>query len=147
MHHPRDSGKVGDLGMDGHRDDGNVADARVLLEQLIEETIAAEGQRTIWWRDVPVDDSHIGETARLSAPVIRQVLIEAAEEIPDQSAFERKLYVIRRVIERKARAELALPSFSSRTIVYKERLWIFSGKHTGAKDSWGGDIWTMSAAP
>ena len=31
-----------------------------------------------------------------------------------------------------------------RTIVYKDKLWIFSGKHTGGKDSWGGDIWTMS---
>src|SRR5947208_14002977 len=95
---------------------------RILLEQLIEETIAAEGQRTIWWRDVPVDDRHVGDTARLSAPVIRQVLIEAAEEIPDQEAFERKLYVIRRLIERKAGADLALPSFSSRTMIYKGML-------------------------
>src|SRR5947199_1757209 len=98
------------------------AERRVLLEQLIEETIEAEGQRAIWWRDVPVDDRHVGETARLSAPTIRQVLIEAAEEIRDQEAFERKLYVIRRLIERKAGADLALPSFSSRTIVYKGML-------------------------
>jgi hypothetical protein len=33
---------------------------------------------------------------------------------------------------------------SPRTIVYKDKLWIFSGKHTGGKDNWGGDIWTMS---
>ena len=64
----------------------------------------------------------MGETARLSAPVIRQVLIEASEDIADQDAFERKLYVIRRVIERAAGSELALPSFSSRTIVYKGML-------------------------
>ncbi len=95
---------------------------RVLLEQLIEETIEAEGQRAIWWRDVPVDERHVGETARLSAPVIRQVLIEASEEIEDQDAFERKLYVIRRVIERSAGPDLALPSFSSRTMVYKGML-------------------------
>ena len=31
------------------------AERRVLLEQLIEDTIEAEGQRAIWWRDVPVD--------------------------------------------------------------------------------------------
>src|SRR5665648_228922 len=68
------------------------------LEQLIEGTIAAEGQRAIWWRDVPVDERHVGATARLSAPVIRQVIIAAAEEIEDQAAFERKLYVIRRLI-------------------------------------------------
>jgi glutamate synthase domain-containing protein 2/glutamate synthase domain-containing protein 1/glutamate synthase domain-containing protein 3 len=98
------------------------AERRVLLEQLIEETVAAEGQRAIWWRDVPVDDRHVGDTARLSAPVIRQVLIEAAEELADQDAFERKLYVIRRQIERAAGSDLALPSFSSRTIVYKGML-------------------------
>src|ERR1700704_3194855 len=95
---------------------------RVVVEQLIEETITAEGQRPIWWRDVPVDDRHVGETARVCAPVIRQVLIEASEEIEDQDAFERKLYVIRRVIERAAGGEVALPSFSSRTLVYKGML-------------------------
>src|ERR1700733_2425671 len=95
---------------------------RLALEQLIEETIEAEGQRPVWWRDVPVDDRFVGETARLSAPVIRQVLIEASEEIEDQGTFERKLYVIRRVIERAAGPELAIPSFSSRTIVYKGML-------------------------
>ena len=98
------------------------AERRVLLEQLIEETIEAEGQRAIWWRDVPVDERHVGDTARLSAPVIRQVLIEASEEIEDQDEFERKLYVIRRLIERSAGAGLALPSFSSRTMVYKGML-------------------------
>lgn len=29
------------------------------------------------------------------------------------------------------------------SIVFNNKLWIFSGKHTGAKDNWGGDIWTM----
>src|SRR5436309_4763064 len=95
---------------------------RLVVEQLIEETIAGEGQRAIWWRDVPVDDRHVGTTARLSAPVIRQVLIEASADIADQEAFERKLYVIRRLIERAAGPDLALPSFSSRTIVYKGML-------------------------
>ena len=95
---------------------------RLALEQLIEETIEAEGQRAIWWRDVPIDDRFVGETARLSAPVIRQVLIEASDEIEDQGAFERKLYVIRRVIERAAGAELSVASFSSRTMVYKGML-------------------------
>jgi glutamate synthase (NADPH) large chain len=99
------------------------AERRLALEQLIEDVIEEEGQRAIWWRDVPVDERHVGETARLSAPTIRQVLIEASEELQtDQDAFERKLYVIRRVIERLAGTELALPSFSSRTMVYKGML-------------------------
>ena len=54
----------------------------------------------LWWRDVPVDERYVGDTARASAPVIRQVLIAAVDEIADQDAFERKLYVIRRLIER-----------------------------------------------
>jgi len=31
------------------------------------------------------------------------------------------------------------------TVVYKDKLWIYSGKHTGAADSWGGDLWAMAA--
>jgi glutamate synthase domain-containing protein 2/glutamate synthase domain-containing protein 1/glutamate synthase domain-containing protein 3 len=95
---------------------------RAELEALIEQTIADEGQRRLWWRDVPIDERHVGETARASAPHIRQVLIAAADDISRQDAFERKLYVIRRLIERDANGELALPSFSSRTIVYKGML-------------------------
>src|SRR5205085_8818042 len=95
------------------------AERRVVLEQLIEDTIAAQGQRAVWWRDVPVDDRDVGATARMSAPVIRHVLIEASEDVGDQDAFERKLYVIRRMIERAAGRDLALPSFSSRTMGYK----------------------------
>ena len=95
---------------------------RVVLEQVIEETIEQEGQDLIWWRDVPVDERHVGDTARLSAPVIRQVIVGAGEEIEEQEAFERKLYVIRRVIERAAGSDVAIPSFSSRTLVYKGML-------------------------
>src|SRR5689334_10027829 len=62
---------------------------RLALEQLIEETIQAEGQRLLWWRDVPVDERHVGDTARLSAPFIRQVVIGADEDLADQDAFER----------------------------------------------------------
>jgi hypothetical protein len=31
--------------------------------------------------------------------------------------------------------------------VFDDTLWIFSGKHTGASDNWGGDLWQMSATP
>ena len=95
---------------------------RATFEQLIEETVAAEGQRALWWRDVPVDDRFVGEIAGIAAPVIRQLIIAAGDDVADQVAFERRLYVIRRLIEREAGPELALPSFSSRTIVYKGML-------------------------
>src|SRR5437588_913469 len=45
---------------------------RAEVEALIAETIEAGGQRLLWWRDVPVDDRYVGDTARLAAPFIRQ---------------------------------------------------------------------------
>src|SRR5581483_6220456 len=55
-------------------------------------------------------------------PVIRQLFVGAADDVADQMAFERKLYVIRRVAECAAGADLVLASFSARTVVYKGML-------------------------
>ncbi len=96
---------------------------RRALERLLAEVVAAEGQRVVGWRDVPVDAGCAGATARAFAPCIRQLVIGAAGELAsDPAAFERKLYVIRRVAERAAGAELAIPSCSGRTLVYKGML-------------------------
>ncbi|HKG40281.1 MAG TPA: glutamate synthase large subunit [Conexibacter sp.] len=106
------------------------------LAALIEGVIAREGQRVLGWRDVPVDDEHVGIVAGRSAPRIRQVLIGASDEIADTDAFERKLYVIRRLIEKAAGPDLAMPSLSSRTIVYKGMLTApqMSGYYPDLKD-------------
>ncbi|HEY4279862.1 MAG TPA: glutamate synthase large subunit [Conexibacter sp.] len=106
------------------------------LVALIERTIADEGQTVLGWRDVPVDDAFVGVTAGEAAPRIRQVFVGACDELPDQLAFERKLYVIRRLIEKAAGPELAIPSFSSRTIVYKGMLTApqMSGYYPDLKD-------------
>src|SRR5438132_9914604 len=99
------------------------ASRRVELEQLLEQTVEAEGQTVIGWRDVPVDGRHVGSHARLFAPVIRQLFVAASPELAaDADAFERKLYVIRRVAELAAGPELVVPSFSARTLVYKGML-------------------------
>ena len=99
------------------------ASRRVELEQLLEETVAAEGQTVIGWRDVPVDGRHVGSQARLFAPVVRQLFVAASPEVAaDAEAFERKLYVIRRVAELAAGPDLCIPSFSARTLVYKGML-------------------------
>ena len=99
---------------------------RAICQGIIEDVVRAEGQRPLGWRDVPVDDSDIGYIARESQPVIRQVFVGRGPDTPDQPAFERKLYVIRKVIEsavnRSGINELDtfyIPSFSSNTLVYK----------------------------
>ncbi|HZT53328.1 MAG TPA: hypothetical protein VE995_03010, partial [Gaiellaceae bacterium] len=91
------------------------------LEALVERVVADEGQRFLRWRDVPVDWDACGDASRSVAPVIRQAVIGAAESL-DQDAFERKLYVIRRVAELAAGSDLVVPSLSSRTLVYKGML-------------------------
>jgi glutamate synthase domain-containing protein 2/glutamate synthase domain-containing protein 1/glutamate synthase domain-containing protein 3 len=97
---------------------------RAEVERLLEETVAAEGQTVIAWRDVPVDDEHVGVTANAAAPFIRQLVVGASPALAaDRLAFERKLYVIRRIVELAVPIEdLAIPSFSARTIVYKGML-------------------------
>jgi glutamate synthase domain-containing protein 2/glutamate synthase domain-containing protein 1/glutamate synthase domain-containing protein 3 len=98
-------------------------DRRRELERLLAETVEGEGQRVVCWRDVPVDERFVGANAGMSAPRIRQLVVAASAELSDDAAaFERKLYVIRRVAEREAGAELVIPSFSSRTVVYKGML-------------------------
>jgi glutamate synthase domain-containing protein 2/glutamate synthase domain-containing protein 1/glutamate synthase domain-containing protein 3 len=93
------------------------------LEALLESTVVAEGQRVVCWRDVPLDLAHVGETASSVAPVVKQLVVAASPQLAgDEDAFERKLYVIRRVAELAAGPDLVIPSFSSRTIVYKGML-------------------------
>jgi glutamate synthase (NADPH/NADH) large chain/glutamate synthase (ferredoxin) len=95
---------------------------RARLEALVERTVRSEGQRVLGWRKVPVEAQHTGVTAGACRPEIRQLFVEAAPEIADQDAFERKLYVIRRLCEREAGGALYVASSSSRTINYKGML-------------------------
>ena len=88
-------------------------------EKKIESVICAEGCEVLAWRDVPTDPSAIGRDARKVMPRIRQIFIAAKDaESRNNSAFERRLYVIRRQVE-KATEKTYVCSCSSRTIVYK----------------------------
>jgi len=104
--------------------------ARTFLTRQFEKFIAKEGQRLIGWRDVPVTRDGLGKAVLASMPVIRQCFIARGANCPDQDAFERKLIVIRKQTQNPLRAlaekhampaltDLYMPSFSSRTVVYK----------------------------
>ena len=69
--------------------------------KLIEDVISEEGQFLLGWRNVPVDDSEIGYIARESQPSIRQMFIRRGDDITSETELERKLYVIRKVIENR----------------------------------------------
>jgi glutamate synthase domain-containing protein 1 len=110
--------------------------ARARLEALLERTVVAEGQRLLGWRDVPVCPEHTGDVAGACRPVVRQLFVGEGSGSgsdssrpgsdpahPDQDAFERKLYVIRRVCELTAEDPgLYVCSSSSRTLNYKGML-------------------------
>ncbi len=106
------------------------AAVRERLQALLERTVADVGQRLLGWRDVPINEQETGQVAGACRPVIRQLFVGAGADIegdhPEgtaQDAFERKLYVIRRVCELKAEdSGLYVASSSSRTINYKGML-------------------------
>ncbi|MEE4206861.1 MAG: glutamate synthase large subunit [Erythrobacter sp.] len=106
------------------------AAARDYVAERFETFTEKEGQRFIGWRDVPLTLDGLGDAVIASMPVMRQAIIARGEGCPDQDAFERKLIVIRKQVQNPLAelevkkdlpglTETYLPSFSSRTIVYK----------------------------
>ena len=106
---------------------------RARIETLVSRIVEEEAQTLLGWRDVPTDNSPLGETARQGEPAIRQLFIGrgsgVGEGLDVKARFERTLYIIRKRITREVDA-LALSeshlfyiaSLSSQTIVYKGML-------------------------
>ncbi|MEM7794950.1 MAG: glutamate synthase subunit alpha, partial [Cyanobacteria bacterium P01_C01_bin.118] len=104
-------------------------DAAVRAEsrRRFESVVAQMGQKVLGWRDVPTDNSSLGATAQASEPFIQQVFIGRAADLQDDLAFERKLYVIRKLaynaIGKPGHDTYWYPaSLSCRTMVYKGML-------------------------
>ncbi|MCX7886971.1 MAG: glutamate synthase large subunit, partial [Verrucomicrobiae bacterium] len=102
---------------------------RYKAEKLFEEIVEAENLPFLGWRTVPTNDGVLGRTARFSEPLVRQVFIGRPAELTDDLAFERKLYVVRKLAEKGIRYSgiqggrwFYVLSLSARTIVYKGML-------------------------
>ena len=65
----------------------------------LESTIADEGQTLLGWRDVPTDNSGLGEGVKAVEPVVRQLFIGRGDNCSNADDFERKLFVIRKLVE------------------------------------------------
>ncbi len=99
------------------------------IEEIFAQVIQSEGQVYLGARTVPVNNSMLGETAKASEPFIRQVFIARGEDTPDEAAFERKLYVIRKRAYNEIRVSTVggaeywyVASLSYKTLVYKGML-------------------------
>ena len=102
---------------------------RAQFEKIVEKIVKEEGQGILGWREVPVDNSDIADSAKEVEPSIKQIFIKRSEDCEKQTGFERKLFVIRKRIEieigklkNNDPVKFYVPSMSSRTIVYKGML-------------------------
>ncbi len=103
--------------------------SRIACEYEIERAIKDEGQILLGWRDVPRDNSGLGESVKKIEPVIRQVFIARGAGVTVTDSLERKLYIIRKSSGHAIQAlrlahgkEFYVPSMSARTVVYKGML-------------------------
>lgn len=97
--------------------------ARHILERILHE----EQLHILGWRDVPTDNSSLGNTAKAGEPLVRQLFLKPVDESLDEAAFNRKLYIAnQRAIHEIRDPEVDnywyVASISTRTIIYKGML-------------------------
>ncbi len=101
---------------------------RARVMNLAAEVVAEYGQVLLGWRDVATEPAALGPTARELRPHFSQLYVGRGRGMDDDQAFERRLYVIRKVLENRvnripgARRHFYVASLSHRTVVYKGML-------------------------
>ena len=97
--------------------------------ELINNELNNSGIKLLYWRKVPTDKQILGDLARESKPSIYQGIISAENET--HKNFEKKLYLFRKVLEKKITEvgflNIHINSCSSKTVVYKG---LFTAKQT-----------------
>src|SRR6188472_3655573 len=101
-------------------------DWRQVIRDIWAQKIKREGMTLLGWREVPTDNSTLGESVKPTEPVHLQVFIGRGKKITNADEFERRLYILRKSISNAiyTRKERRLSgyypvSISCRTIVYK----------------------------
>src|SRR6266568_1370800 len=101
-------------------------DWRQVIRDIYSQMIKREGMTLLGWREVPTDNSTLGESVKPTEPVHLQVFIGRGKKIKSETEFERRLYILRKSISHAiyTRKERRLSgyypvSISCRTVVYK----------------------------
>jgi glutamate synthase (NADPH/NADH) large chain len=101
-------------------------DWRESIRTLYEEVAAQEGMKVLGWREVPTDNSSLGESVKPTEPFHAQVFVARGAGIKTEEDFERRLYIMRKAISnavyqrRERRLSGYYPvSLSCRTVIYK----------------------------
>ncbi len=103
--------------------------SRMACEQEIERAIHTEGQILLGWRDMPTNNHGLSPATIAVEPLIRQIFVARGSKEMTQDDLERKLFIIRKssghaiqALQLRHGKEFYVPSFSTRTIVYKGML-------------------------
>ncbi len=87
---------------------------------------AREGMTLLGWREVPTDNSTLGESVKPTEPVHMQVFLARNPRVSSEDEFERRLYILRKTISstlygrRERQTSQYYPvSLSCRTLIYK----------------------------
>ncbi|HEX5958102.1 MAG TPA: glutamate synthase subunit alpha, partial [Hyphomicrobiaceae bacterium] len=99
---------------------------RAHCERVWMRIIREEGLEFLGWRSVPVNNAGLSEMVKAVEPVHRQLLVGRPEGMENQQEFERRLYLIRKVVSNALHYAYKdrdighyTVSLSSRTLVYK----------------------------
>ena len=99
---------------------------RAYCEKVWTRIIKEQGLNLLGWRSVPVDNRSLSEMVIATEPLHRQVFIGRGSLEGDQDAFERKLYLVRKMVSNAVQAASKgrdighyCVSLSTRTLVYK----------------------------
>jgi glutamate synthase (NADPH/NADH) large chain len=97
-----------------------------ICRNTISNAIEKLGLHKLGYRKLQVNSSAIGETARKAEPDVEQLFIQRPHHITNADDFERKLYVLRRYINKTisethpaAAEHFYFTSLSCKTIIYK----------------------------
>ncbi|MFP4187782.1 MAG: glutamate synthase subunit alpha, partial [Halobacteriales archaeon] len=96
-------------------------EAREEAREAVEEAAADEGFEVVAWRDVPTDNSELGESAVETEPDVWQFFV-VSEDGETGEELDSALYVLRRVIEEEAgdvHDRFYVCSLDRRKVVYK----------------------------
>jgi len=99
---------------------------RQYCENVLIEAAKIFGLDFIGWRDVPVNDAMLGQAAKDTEPVIKNIFLKRPEGIKTEIEFERKLYLVRKHAESEVRGSslkqktfFYITNLSCRTMIYK----------------------------
>ncbi|GGL63087.1 glutamate synthase large subunit [Halocalculus aciditolerans] len=93
------------------------ADRDATVEE-VESIVADHGLDIAAWRDVPTDNSGLGQTALDSEPHVAQAFVTPTDDA-DTAEFDRRLYVASRALRDVSHDRFTVCSFDRETVVYK----------------------------